>query len=255
MNIFGYRAGKNNIFSHCLCASVIILILFSSSISVNAESTDENYDPKLQHIEVRAMVTRAEKTLTKIKSPSLLLRRLVGMARENFNEGRLDDARAFAERAIASLDSLVSAQRDQTPVATPIIEALLQAITRLESAKASGLKGAHLATAEELIRTAEEYLNLGKVSEANMLSKRAIAMISEVEIPKAKKPSPKPKTINLNTASRTELGLIPGMTKRRIDNIYWFRNYIGNFRSVNELIYVPGFSSQFVAMYKNILSI
>ena len=72
--------------------------------------------------------------------------------------------------------------------------------------------------------------------------------------PSTSEPSVGDTKINLNTASVTELDSLPGIGLSKASSIVEFRTKYGDFKSIEELVYVPGISDNIFLKICNLVT-
>lgn len=190
----------------------------------------------------------------RVESASSLVSRLLDSAEEALNDKRYQTASELLERAEGALNRSRPIPMTRTAPVGPITETLLEALTRVRSAQNAGFTHPRIQGAAELVLAAEESLKAGRVSEADRLAERAIQLLSTFEFKVEPVAERQPGKIDLNHASRRELLTLPGITPEMVENIIWFRKWIGPFHSVEELRFVPRFSSGFVKVYRPLIT-
>lgn len=182
-----------------------------------------------------------------------LASRLLAAAKRAYSENRFNDAVGIAAQARESMARARKLFVQKTPATAPTTDAILDAMARLAAAEAAGSNDPRVPTARELINTAEAALMTGRITQADQFARRAVEMLSALPAALADTETLVTR-VNVNTASRSELSEVVGMTEPMIENLLWFRERIGPIHTLRELKFVPGFSDDFLAIAESRLS-
>ncbi|RMH59345.1 MAG: helix-hairpin-helix domain-containing protein [Candidatus Hydrogenedentota bacterium] len=187
---------------------------------------------------------------------SFLVERLLATARRAWEEGRFHDAASLLEEVEKTVGRVPRRPLKTTPPAAPTISEFIDAMARYAALRSRFPNDARLATAEELLKASENSLSRGNVTQARHLARRASEILTglgkKIEKEEERDSGNRRRIrIDINTASAGELKRIPGMSDERVENLLWFRKWIGPFLTVEELRFVPGFSSEFVDVIRD----
>ncbi|RMH54408.1 MAG: tetratricopeptide repeat protein [Candidatus Hydrogenedentota bacterium] len=112
---------------------------------------------------------------------------------------------------------------------------------------------------EELGREKEELIRESDQLRSEMANLQARLGALEQEARRYKSVTvleePLEKGINLNTASIEELRALPGVGIQEARNIVWYRENVGEFRSVDELAKVPGFDAKSAKILRSLVRV
>lgn len=190
-------------------------------------------------------IKTAETDLASLSTPSPLLQRVLLQAKAAFAEGRYDDAVGYARRARASAGRRGREAAKTTEPATPVTAVMYDAMERLNAAENVRANDPKVVTARELVTAAEAAFASGNVTQSDQLCRRAIELLATLGPVSSRTDTPIV-PVDPNEATQAELLKVPGMTADRVANLIWFRRYIGPLRRIEEIRFVPGFSSAFI---------
>jgi DNA uptake protein ComE-like DNA-binding protein len=227
------------------------LVLFAST---GDTMTPHAVNPDRRVAEIA--ILSAEEEVARLERKSPLIERLIRSARVAFDEGRYEDATGLARRARLSAGQRGrEAPRVTRPVG-PTIETLFEALERLQAAENRRVSSPLLVTARELVAAAEAAMLQGQLTQAEVLSRRAILMLAALPASRSDETAETGQVRHdINRAEAAELRRIPGMTEPMIRNLIWFRTMIGPLRTVEEIRYVPEFTLDYVPIAEYYLEV